>query len=415
MKRKGFLFFFALPFAGILSLFFIVSLLNRGNIRQKTEELVREQLSASAKIFALGIRHDLDDGAAPPGLLGRYAGEDNVYFMALINGREDVLDWVSRFEGYLPFSRRSAPGGETWTIDSPVGRILNILVPLSLASGESYALYLGYSLRNLEDMIARSRANFNFLFAALAAVGLLFSRGIYGLHRQSLVKAEEAIAEKKEKERFKAISAFTAGVAHEIKNPLNVLALLFEKMRKRAPADLTPEMELGEDTIRRISGIVDRFSEVIKPVSLEQTDVRLDEVIAEIQGDLTLENPSAPQRIHYASQGNLRLKADKNLLRLALLNLIRNALESSPQGPVDISTEPSNLGVVIRIKDNGTGIPPENLDLIFEPFFSTKASGMGVGLFLVKKIVEAHGGTISVENGLGGGTRFSIELPKGTP
>jgi signal transduction histidine kinase len=414
VKSRGFLFFFVLPFVSVLLLFFVLSALNRTYIRAKTEELVHEQLQASARIIALGVRHDLEDGVGPGGILDRYESEDNVYFMALLDARESVVDWISRFEGYLPFSRKSIPAGGTWTIDSPAGPILNVYMPLTVKSGERYALYLGYSLRSLEAMTARSRANFLLLFGALAVVGLLFFRGIYALHRGSLLRAEEAVAEKKEKERYKALSGFTAGIAHEIKNPLNGLALLFEKFMKKAPADLREDLAHGDAEVRKISDIIDRFSDSVRPLSLAKTDVRLDEVLGEVRSALETDSQAKSVPIRVSTKGADRLWADRELLRQALLNLVRNALDATARGEVRVSTEYAGRFVRIRVEDTGAGLPPGAPDRLFEPFFSTKAAGMGVGLYLVRKIAEAHGGTVSAAPRPKGGASFVLEIPRGS-
>jgi len=396
---------------GVLLLFLILSFLNRAFIRQKADQLAREQLLASAAILSVSIQHSLDDGSRPEGLIGRYGGEENIYFMALLNDRDEVIDWTSRFEGYLPFSRRSPAGEEAWTIDSPAGTILNILKPITGKSGARYSLYLGYSLSGLDDMVAHSRTNFILLFSALSVVGLLFFFGIYTMHRNSLARAEEAMAEKKEKERFKAISGFTAGVSHEIKNPLNSLSLLFEYLSRRAPGELQADLDLGRDEIQNIARIVDVFSEELKPLALNRTAGRLNDIVNDVQKSLAAEFRCKNAPIRYFEKKPLAFNGDRNLLEQAFKNIVKNSLEATSQGAVEIEAEPSERGIVVRIKDTGAGIASEDVERIFEPFYSTKTTGMGIGLYLVKKIIDAHGGSIRVENRAGGGTMTTVELP----
>jgi signal transduction histidine kinase len=411
VRRRGIFFFFLLPFMGVLLLFLILSFLNRAFIRQKADQLAREQLLASAAILSVSIQHSLDDGSRPEGLIGRYGGEENIYFMALLNDRDEVIDWTSRFEGYLPFSRRSPAGEEAWTIDSPAGTILNILKPITGKSGARYSLYLGYSLSGLDDMVAHSRTNFILLFSALSVVGLLFFFGIYTMHRNSLARAEEAMAEKKEKERFKAISGFTAGVSHEIKNPLNSLSLLFEYLSRRAPGELQADLDLGRDEIQKIARIVDVFSEELKPLALNRTAGRLNDIVNDVQKSLAAEFRGKNAPIRYFEKKPLAFNGDRNLLEQAFKNIVKNSLEATSQGAVEIEAEPSERGIVVRIKDTGAGIASEDVERIFEPFYSTKTTGMGIGLYLVKKIIDAHGGSIRVENRAGGGTMTTVELP----
>jgi len=112
------------------------------------------------------------------------------------------------------------------------------------------------------------------------------------------------------------------------------------------------------------------------------------------------------------SQGkDIRLKGDRELLTTALVNLMRNSLEASADTRINIGLRHQAKSVEIDVRDSGPGIEADKLRQVFEPFYSTKANGMGVGLYLVKKIIESHGG--SIEAGLHpGGTVFRIKLPE---
>jgi signal transduction histidine kinase len=414
VKRRGLWAFFIVPYAGTLLLFFAVSTLNRGQIRSRTEGLVHEQLLATARILALGMRDALDTGIRPADLLDRYGGGENIYFMALLDAREEVMDWVSRFEGYLPLARRSIRHGETWTIDSPAGPILNIIAALPAGKGPAYHLYLGYSLTPLREMERRGRINFLLLFGALALAGLIVFRGVYSLHRHALAKAEEALAEQKEKERFKVVSGLTAGVAHEIKNPLNSLGLLLDLLKDKSPEVLRPDIDLGLGEVRRIARIVDIFAEGLKPLVPRLVPVRLPDVLEDVRNDLAAEARGRETEIVLNLRDVPPFPGDPDLLRQALANLIRNGLEASPGGRVEVTAARTGGGVRICVADDGPGVPEADRDRIFQPFTSTKAAGMGVGLFLVRKIIEAHGGTIRLENAATGRlAAFVLELPGG--
>lgn len=414
MKRKDLLLFFVLPFAAVLVLFFVLSALNRAYIQRKTESLVRDQLRASAEILQAGVKDALDEGKPAAGLLGRYAGEESIHFLALLDERGEVIDWKSRFEGYLPVSRRASPAEGSEIIDSPAGRILAVRTSFRGASGASFQLHLGYSLESLESMLARSRGNFLLMFAAMAAAGFALFRGVYLLHRNSVARAEEAEAEGQEKERFKSISGFTAGVAHEIKNPLNSLSLLFELLARKAPAEMAEDVALGRGEVERIAQTIDRFSETIRPLALRRETVLVAPVLEEVRNAFEKESDAkeVPIRVE-ADPPTLSTSADRDLLIQALANLVRNALEATDRGEVRVSASVRKRTVVIRVEDTGPGIAPEDLDLVFEPFHSSKPSGLGVGLFLVRNIVQSHGGTVAAAVRPGGGSVFTIELPGG--
>lgn len=414
MPRREFLAFFILPAAGILVLFFVQATLNRGFVRSQTEALVREQLQASAQFLGNELERRLKEGLPPQAALDRYAGETDIYFSALVDEAGNVLGWDSQFEGYLPIAGRPAANPESWTIDSPAGKILNVVRTISAGNGRTVSLYLGYSLQRLDEMLAYSRRSALLLFAALGAVGLLIFSGIYRMHRASLTRAGEAAAEREEKEKFRELSGFTAGIAHEIKNPLNSLALLCEMVEKKAPEGLAADAVLGRMEVQKIGRILDQFSAALRPV-----DLRLESVdVAAVVGDAveaasaSTASASAGTSILWDRGPGPIVRADRGLLAQALFNVIRNGLEAAAAGGgIEIRVERTRSGVLISVEDSGPGIPAGDLERVFEPFYSTKSDGLGVGLFLTRKIVEAHGGRIKAGGRQGGGTIFHIELP----
>lgn len=226
-----------------------------------------------------------------------------------------------------------------------------------------------------------------------------------------MARTEEAAGERQEKERFRELSGFTAGIAHEIKNPLNSLALLCEMMEKNAPDVLAGDAALGRIEVQKISRILDRFSAVLRPLDLRLETIEADAVIGDA---VEAASPAAVSKgipIRREPGSGPRLRADRGLLAQALFNIVRNGLEASADGEIVIRAEKNKAGVLISVEDSGPGIPAADRDRIFEPFFSTKADGLGVGLFLARKIVEAHGGRISAADRKSGGSVFRIELP----
>jgi signal transduction histidine kinase len=115
--------------------------------------------------------------------------------------------------------------------------------------------------------------------------------------------------------------------------------------------------------------------------------------------------------IHYSETSSILLNGDKGLMKQALLNLFKNSLEDSEEGKISIDVRKRKKQVEMKIEDSGRGIPEKDFERIFEPFFSTKESGMGIGLYLTKKIIEAHEGEIAVQSQTGQGTTFFIQIP----
>jgi len=411
LKGRNFLLFFYLPFVGILVIFFVFSSLNRAAIKNKTEDLVKEQLQAAAEILKVNISHFLKENYSVDEIFESYSGKEDIYYIALLDENKRILGWSSQFEGYLPISLQAVEDEESWVIDSPAGKIFNFFSPFSPEEGKSYFIYIGYSLENLEKMILYSRRNFFLFFGLISIIGIVFFFGLYQLQRHYLDKKKEVEDEKKEKERYREISAFTSGVAHEIKNPLNSLSLLFELLHKKVPEELQKDVSLGKKEIQKVSRIIDQFSISLKPLRLNKEKFSLAEMVSGVQESLLKEFSTDRVKIHYSESSSIVLKADKGLMQQALLNLLKNSLEASEKGRIGIRAWQKKGKVLVRIDDSGRGIPEEDHVRIFAPFFSTKEKGMGIGLYLTKKIIDAHGGEITVNSQTGQGTTFFMQIP----
>jgi len=413
LRSKNFLLFFSLPFIGLIVIFFVLSSLNRTYIKNKTEELVKEQLQATAEILKVNISYFLRDNYSADEIFESYSRKENIYYMALLNEKKEILSWSSQFEGYLPLSLQSIKDEESWIIDSPAGKIFNYFSPFSAPEGKAYFLYLGYSLKSLEEMIVYSRRNFFFIFGLISVIGIIFFLGLYQLQRHYLEKKREAEEEKKEKERYREISAFTSGVAHEIKNPLNSLSLIFELLKKKAPPYIQQEVGEGKEEIQKISRIIDQFTSSLRPLKLSKETFLLEEVVSSVREALVKESDKAEVEIRYLESSAISLKADKGLMSQALHNLLSNSIEASSGGVISIKAQQKKKTAIIKIEDSGRGIAEEDKQHIFEPFFSRKKKGLGIGLYLTKKIVEAHEGKIEVQSKIGQGTTFLIQIPGG--
>jgi signal transduction histidine kinase len=409
LKKKDLFLFFFVPLLGIIVIFFILSTVNRSYIKNKVEDLVKEQLQATAEILKVNISHFLSENYSSEEIFSFYSGEENIYFMALLDEKKEILGWHSRFEGYLPLSHKNLGKQESWTIDSPAGKIFNIFTSFIASDTKTYHIYLGYSLESLEDMILRSRRNFFILFGIIAGIGIIFFLGIYQIQKHYLEKEKETETERREKERYKEISAFTSGVAHEIKNPLNSLALLFELLAKKMPEGFKSDISTGSGEVQKISRVIDHFSASLKPLDLKKEKLSLKGLIADIQGSIIKKNID----IQYEEEGDIVLHADKGLLSQALLNLLQNSLEATDKGEIRVQAKKHRKKILITVKDSGKGMSEDEIRNIFDPFYSKKKDGMGIGLYLTKKIIEAHEGHIECNSRLGKGTSFFIQIPGG--
>jgi len=413
LKIKNYLLFFYLPVVGFVVIFFIFSSLNRSYIKKKVESLVEEQLKATAEILKVNFSHFLDEGYEAERIFDLYGNEENIYYMALLDENREILGWKTRFEGYLPISRESMREQGSWIIDSPAGRIFNTFSSFTMRGGKTYYLYLGYSLSDLQEMVAHSRRNFYLVFGLIVLVGIVFSIGLYQLQIHYMQKKDELEEEKRQKERYREISALTSGVSHEIKNPLNSLSLLFELLAKKGSFKDSEALASGRGEVAKISRIVDQFSSSLKPIELNKNDFALEDEVKSILASLKAMAKEKGINFRYSQNSSVILFADRMLLSQAIANIVKNAIEASDGGDVDIAVIKEKKEIFISVKDKGRGMSDEEKARVFEPFYSTKKEGMGIGLYLTRKIVEAHGGSLDLISIVHKGTTFTICIPGG--
>lgn len=255
-----------------------------------------------------------------------------------------------------------------------------------------------------------------------AAVGtLLLFRDLTA--QRSLAEAAERGA------RIGDLAAVAAGLAHEIKNPLGGIKgaaqLLAEELGQNASAGRFTALITRE--VDRVSALLEQLLELTRPPHLRLAPVNVHRVLQEV---LLLEGATASDALAVRCEFDPSLPevwADEAQLRQVFLNLVKNALEAMGRvGTLTITTRMEtdfhvrNLGrgggkfLWIEIEDTGPGVPPEDCERIFTPFFTTKSKGTGLGLAVSQRLVTQHGGLIRVESEPGRGTRFRISLPVAT-
>ena len=224
-------------------------------------------------------------------------------------------------------------------------------------------------------------------------------------------------------EKLAAVGTMTAGLSHEIRNPLNAAALQLtvlerrvQKLDKEAQPPLLEPLHLVRDEIRRLDHILEDFLQFARPREFRPRAIAVATVLTKV---LDLLEGEAERR-HIALERDLAdvppVAGDEERLRQVVMNLALNALDAVERGgTVRVSCtreESAPQEVAIYVDDSGPGIPPNLRDRIFEPFFTTKAQGSGLGLSIVHAIVTQHGGTITIEDAPGGGARFALRLPQ---
>jgi signal transduction histidine kinase len=168
-----------------------------------------------------------------------------------------------------------------------------------------------------------------------------------------------------------------------------------------------------QEEVRRLNSIVEQFLSLARPLKIQPEKLSVEEFLNELTGLTTGEANAANVEIALkVSPGLPALEADRNYLKQLLLNLVLNGIQAMPRGgTLTIEARPDKDFLELAVMDQGMGMAPQTLKRIFEPYFTTKANGSGLGLPIARRIVEAHHGTIAVDSAPDEGSRFQIGLP----
>jgi two-component system, NtrC family, sensor histidine kinase HydH len=225
---------------------------------------------------------------------------------------------------------------------------------------------------------------------------------------------------KKLREQYEEVAALAGGLAHEVRNPLSTIGMLLELMGEdlapaQSPRDrrLLTKVQTVQRECRRLEDILNAFLQFARAGELELADADLNELVREF---IDFYKPEAREHSieispHLASDLPM-VRVDRSLVRQMLINLALNAQQAMPAGGLlELQTQFGDGQVQLAIIDNGVGMDEATRSKMFQAFFSTRTGGSGLGLPTVRKIVEAHKGSISCESEPGRGTRFLITLP----
>ena len=209
-------------------------------------------------------------------------------------------------------------------------------------------------------------------------------------------------------ERLSSIGQLAARMSHDIRNPLSIIKMTLENIKMMYGTDDSKQkqFEKVDRSIDRISHQVDGVLDFVRCKPLELNKANMSEIIAE-----SIDSLNIPDDIELILPKNdAELLCDKKRFSVVMNNLILNSIQAiDGGGTVEITIEENNTGIVIQVKDSGSGISKKDLNKVFDPLFTTKQQGTGLGLSGVNSIIDAHGGIISVTSPP---TIFTITLPK---
>ena len=249
-------------------------------------------------------------------------------------------------------------------------------------------------------------------------------------HQRDLICANAELKEMHEKaaraENLVNIGQLCSTIAHELRNPLSNMALYAKIIS--ANIDKIEDQKLDSkilDCLKNAASVINNASlglenilndlvDYSKPINIDKNENDLEKSLNEVINLVTpaYKDKGVELKLNYLINKSVNLKFDKYKLNQALLNVIKNALEASDKGTiVELSAENLINKVYIKIKDQGAGIDPKNKDKIFTPYFTTKKEGTGLGLARSKKIMEAHGGNLTILSTNNKGTEFVLILP----
>jgi signal transduction histidine kinase len=302
--------------------------------------------------------------------------------------------------------------------------LVGLVVSVALACGSylTFIPFLGPNLKPDWPYLILAEATFpiaGFLTYELLEANRVATRKAQ-LAAEQLAEAnkhlQEAEAQVRRSERLAALGQLSAGLAHEIRNPLSTIKGSAEMLLKNVDTDGAVAHELAgfiSTEVDRTNALVTRFLDFARPLALRLEKTEITEVIDEAVAQVEKHTPPLDVSIYKNYSPDISpFLLDRQLIERVLYNLLLNAAQASPpQGSVTVKTRQVGDTVEVGVIDRGSGIAPKDRESIFNPFFTTKSSGVGLGLAIVAKIVDEHGGQITVESEPGAGSVFRVFLP----
>lgn len=290
---------------------------------------------------------------------------------------------------------------------APVFVVADQLVTAQAEASRSFFAASRASLTTLRRWLVVSLL---LLVLLLAAVGSFIYRTLVTPLQARLSETEAVITRQ---ERLVSLGTLAAGVAHEIRNPLTAIKFRLFSLKQSLPGDVSDQEDVVviQHEIQRLERLVKEFLQFARPAEPVFAPVAVTDLLAGVANLLRPELERRGLRLELAVPDGLHLRAGRQQVQQVLINLLLNAAEAAgPEGTVRLAAR-AEAGVVIEVSDTGRGIPAAIAAQVFDPFFSTKEGGTGLGLPIAARIVEKHGGQLQFAPCEPRGTTFSLKLP----
>jgi signal transduction histidine kinase len=374
-----------------------------------------EQMKRLLRQFA--VQKAISDIGLREGILFISVQDTHLNFLAhtnpyLIGGKEEDPFLKSSLQSKRTLSRLYNPSkGE---------EVFEVLKSFSLRNKPMGLIRIGYSPKEINSSLSQIKKSmtlsiFFFLILGISAITLIWVN--QNRHLRKMKEMEDRI---QLAERLSSLGHLAAGVAHEIRNPLNAMGMGLQRLKREFLPQDEPKkeeylsfMELILKEIRRVNEIIEQFLTLSRPFQLNLKESSLSDLLSHLTALFQAEASS--QRIIFQLELNSHLpsiKMDDEKLTQAFINIMKNGMQAMEQGgSLRIETHLVKDHVEVIFSDTGSGIPPEQMEKIFNYYYTTKEKGVGLGLPIAHRIIEAHGGQLKVESQVGYGTKVTVTLP----
>lgn len=424
------------------------------------------QTAELSKAIQVGVEEVTGSGSSDESRLAQYLKTLNskgINEISIISNTDEIIASTNPTKVGAAVSPRKKELIIKAELGEPVsteGRAYNVIVPV--IAGEAHYGYIHLKI-NVDDVSLMLKHNMvKRIFAALLVFGLGIGIAIFLAMRytepiHSVVNAAKKVAagdfnqslpvdrkdeigeltasfnfmmqrlrenkrleeRLREAEHLSTVGQLSRTIAHEIRNPLNFISLSIDHIREKyQPAQAEEARNFDtlvlsiKQEVRRLNRLVSDFLDYGKPLKLNMQSVSASAILNEVVDIIRAKAESEGVTIIEKREFSPVIMLDPELIKTCVLNLVMNSFQAMPEGgTLTIGTEKNGGNLMLSISDTGKGVPKENLSKVFEPFFTTKVNGLGLGLATTKRIIEEHGGKISLQSDNGSGSTVTLSLP----